>query len=145
MSRAVDILVIEENPDDLPLIVRALQAYPDMRISAAQAGAEALGLLFGTAGDTHRRPEDRPKVILLDLKLPKVSGLERLQCLRADPHTQTISVMVLTSSGEERAIVESYRLGANRYLTKPVDFALFTKAVQQVGHYWLQLNRPAPG
>jgi CheY-like chemotaxis protein len=80
MSSAVDILVIEENPDDLPLIVRALQAYPDMRISAAQDGVEALGLLFGTAGDAHRRPQDRPKVILLDLKLPKVSGTVGASC-----------------------------------------------------------------
>jgi two-component system response regulator len=141
-DNAVEILLVEDNPDDEELAIHALQRRNLANaIHVVRDGAEALDYVFrigAYAGRTNRRP----KVILLDLKLPKVDGLEVLRRLKADPATRTIPVVVLTSSGEERDIVESYQLGVNSYIVKPVDFEQFTEAVQQLGFYWLLFNKP---
>jgi CheY-like chemotaxis protein len=140
-GRAVEILVVEDNPQDLELLLRALKkANLGNRIEVARDGAEALEFVFCEGAHAARRIEDVPKVILLDLKLPKVDGLEVLQRIRSDPRTKTIPVVVLTSSKEQRDLVESYRLGVNSYVVKPVSFDQFAGAVQQLGLYWLLLN-----
>lgn len=112
------------------------------QVEVVRDGAEALDFIFCTGSYAHRSIDNGPKVILLDLKLPKVDGLEVLQRVKSDPRTRTIPVVVLTSSREERDIVESYNLGVNSYIVKPVDFEQFTAAVQHLGFYWLLLNQP---
>jgi two-component system response regulator len=140
-GRAVEILLVEDNPQDLELAMRALKkANLGNHIEVARDGAEALDFLFCEGAHSERRIEDAPKVVLLDLKLPKVDGLEVLQRIRADPRTRTLPVVVLTSSKEQRDVVESYRLGVNSYVVKPVSFELFADAVQRLGLYWLLLN-----
>jgi two-component system response regulator len=138
MSATVEILLVEDNPNDLELMLHALQenrVANQMRV--ARDGAEALELIFGT----HGQPGSvSPRVVLLDLKLPKVDGLEVLRRIKADPRTRLIPVVVLTSSRQERDIVESYQLGVNSYIVKPVDFEQFTAAVKELGLYWLLLN-----
>ena len=142
MSSLVDILLVEDNPTDRELALRALRKHQLAdSIQVVQDGAEALDFLFATGVYANRRKANRPRVVLLDLKLPKVDGLEVLQRLRADPLLRTIPVVMLTSSREERDLVESYRLGANSFVVKPVDFDQFTDTVQRVGGYWLQLNQ----
>lgn len=144
MSEAtiIEILLVEDNPDDLELTLRALEkANLGNRIEVARDGEEALDFIFCTGPHTLRKIEDTPKVILLDLKLPKVDGLEVLQRIKADPRTQMIPVVMLTSSREQQDLVESYRLGANSYIVKPVAFESFFAAVQQLGLYWLLLNQ----
>lgn len=135
----VEILLVEDNPDDVELTLRALDSsHLANRVHVVGDGVEALARL---------RPDDegvlppRPRLILLDLKLPRVSGLEVLRQLKASPATQSIPVVVLTSSLEERDLVESYRLGVNSYIVKPVDFDQFMAAVREVGLYWLLLNK----
>lgn len=136
---AADILLVEDNPNDLELALHALQKYKITNdIAVARDGEEALKYLFN--GDGTRRA--RPHLILLDLKLPKVDGLEVLQRLKAHPETQSIPVVILTSSREERDIVKSYRLGVNSFIVKPVDFGQFTEAIRQIGMYWVVLNQP---
>ncbi len=144
MAKApVEILLVEDNPDDVELTMRALRKHHlANRIEVARDGAEALEFLFCEVQHADRNCEERPRVILLDLKLPKVDGLEVLRRIRSDPRTQTIPVVVLTSSREPRDLEESYRLGVNSFITKPVDFAQFTEAVRTVGLYWLLLNEP---
>jgi two-component system response regulator len=140
-GRPVEVLVVEDNPQDLELLLRALKkANIGNRIEIARDGAEALEFIFCEGAHRERQIEDAPRVILLDLKLPKVDGLEVLQRIRDDPRTKTIPVVVLTSSKEQRDLVESYRLGANSYVVKPVSFEQFASAVQQLGLYWLLLN-----
>ena len=140
-GRAVEILVVEDNPQDLELLLRALKkANLGNRIEVARDGAEALEFVFCEGAHAARRIEDVPKVILLDLKLPKVDGLEVLQRIRSDPRTKAIPVVVLTSSKEQKDVVESYRLGVNSFVVKPVSFEQFAGAVQQLGLYWLLLN-----
>jgi len=131
------ILLVEDNADDEQLTLRAMRQsdVPNI-IRVARDGAEALDHLFGTSAGRRL-----PDLILLDLKLPKVSGLEVLQRIRADERTRTLPIVVLTSSDEERDIVESYSLGANSYIRKPVDFDEFIDAVRQLGLYWLSMNR----
>ncbi len=142
MSEAMELLVIEDNPQDLELMMRALRkANLANRMQIARDGAEALDLIFGEDGFA-RRSGAAPKVILLDLKLPKVDGLEVLQKLKADKRTRDIPVVVLTSSKEQRDVVESYRLGVNSYIVKPVSFERFAAAVEDLGLYWLLLNQP---
>jgi two-component system, response regulator len=142
MSSLVDILLVEDNPTDRELALRALRKHQlTESIHVVQDGAEALDFLFATGAYAHRRKANRPRVILLDLKLPKVDGLEVLQRLRADPFLRSTPVVMLTSSREERDLVESYRLGVNSFVVKPVDFDQFTETVQRVGGYWLQLNQ----
>jgi two-component system response regulator len=140
-NNVVEILLVEDNPSDVELALYALKKNNlANRVHVARDGAEALEFLF-CAGAHTNRPNTNPKVILLDLKLPKVDGLEVLRQIKADPHTQTIPVVVLTSSREERDVVESYKLGVNSYIAKPVDFEQFTKAVKHLGFYWLLLNQ----
>lgn len=139
----VEILLVEDNPNDVELTLHALQENNlSNHIEVMRDGAEALEFVFGTGAYAHRNPVQGPKVILLDLKLPKVDGLEVLKRIKSDPRTKTIPVVVLTSSREERDIVESYQLGVNSYIVKPVDFEQFTEAVRGLGLYWLLLNQP---
>jgi len=139
----VEILLVEDNPDDEELTLRALKAQNIVNeIHVVRDGAEALDFLFCKGAYSKRNFTDQPKVILLDLKLPKVDGLEVLKRVKSDERTSKIPVVVLTSSKEERDIVESYKLGVNSYIVKPVDFEQFTKTVQDLKFYWLLLNEP---
>jgi two-component system response regulator len=136
----IEILLVEDSPADVELAVRALQKHNlANRLHIARDGAEALEFLFG-AGDV-----PVPKMVLLDLKLPKVDGLEVLRRIKSDPATRRIPVVVMTSSREERDIVESYELGVNSYIVKPVDFEQFVRAVAELGLYWLVLNQLPSG
>ncbi|MEX1138426.1 MAG: response regulator [Bacteroidota bacterium] len=139
----VDILIVEDNPHDVELTMRALkQRNLANSLIVARDGAEAMEFIFGTGKFSGRDVSRPPKVILLDLKLPKVDGLEVLRTIKGDERTKTIPVVILTSSQEERDIVESYRLGVNSYIVKPVDFDKFVTAVSEAGLYWLLLNKP---
>jgi len=142
------ILLVEDNPDDEALTLRAFKKHNiTNEVVVAHDGAEALEYLFGTGRYAGRDLEVMPQLILLDLKLPKVDGLEVLRQLRADDRTRLLPVVVLTSSTEERDLVESYRLGANSYVRKPVDCTQFVEAARQLGLYWLLMNQapPVPG
>jgi two-component system response regulator len=140
------ILLVEDNPDDVMLTLRALKASNIVsEVVVARDGAEALDYLFGTGAYTGRDTSVMPQVILLDLKLPKVDGLEVLRRLRADERTRLLPVVVITSSDEKRDIIDSYGLGANSYVRKPVAFTQFGEAVRQLGSYWLILNEPPLG
>lgn len=135
------ILLIEDNPDDEALTLRALkQSQIANRVVVARDGVEALDYLLGTGAYAGRDLTDQPQVILLDLKLPRLDGLGLLQRLRADKRTELLPIVILTSSREEQDVVASYRLGANSYVRKPVDFHQFADAVRQLGLYWLVLN-----
>ena len=135
------ILLVEDNPDDEALTLRALKsAKIANEVVVARDGVEALDYLFGTGAHADRDRRVMPQVVLLDLKLPKMNGLDVLRRLRADDRTKPLPVVVLTSSDEERDIIESYGLGANSYIRKPVAFNQFTEAVRQLGLYWLVLN-----
>lgn len=139
----VEILLVEDNPHDVELTLLALrESHVTNPVHVVRDGAEALEFIFCTGAYASRNMNNTPKVILLDLKLPKVDGLEVLRRVKGDPRTRKIPVVVLTSSREERDIVESYQLGVNSYISKPVDFEQFTAAVRQVGLYWLLLNQP---
>jgi two-component system response regulator len=140
---AVEILIVEDTPQDLELTLRALRkAKLSNRIQVARDGTEAIEFIFCEGAYADRKIEDGPKVILLDLKLPKVDGIEVLRRIKNDPRTNAIPVVVLTSSKEQRDVVESYRLGVNSYIVKPVNFEGFSSAVQELGMYWLLLNQP---
>jgi two-component system response regulator len=142
IENIVEILLVEDNPNDVKLALHALQRHNlTNHIHVIRDGAEALEFLFCTGVYAHRSLTQSPKVVLLDLKLPLVNGLEVLQRVKGDPRTRSIPVVVLTSSHEERDIVESYRLGVNSYITKPVDFEQFTEAVRTLGLYWVLLNQ----
>ena len=143
-TNAVEILLVEDSPEDLELALRALRKSKlTNRIQVARDGAEALEFIFAEGQHAGRRVEHAPKVILLDLKLPKVDGLEVLRRVKADARTKSIPVVVLTSSKEQKDIVESYKLGVNSYIVKPVNFEGFAGAVQELGMYWLLLNQPS--
>ena len=145
-SNAVEILLVEDSPQDQELTLRALRkANLANRIQIARDGAEALEFLFCEGGYSGRRIEESPKVVLLDLKLPRVDGLEVLRRIKADPRTRTTPVVVLTSSKEQRDLVESYHLGVNSYIVKPVNFDQFSGAVLELGMYWLLLNQRPGG
>ncbi len=134
-SQAVDILLVEDNPDDAELAIRALRkSNLANHLLHLQDGEEALEFLFN-------EKNNKPKIVLLDLKMPKVDGIEVLRRLKADERTRTIPVVMLTSSKEERDIVETYKLGVNAYIVKPLDFDQFGKAVAQLGLFWLVLNQ----
>jgi two-component system response regulator len=139
----VEILLVEDNPNDVELTLHAFKRHNlSNRIEVARDGAEALDFLFCTGPFAGRDHANGPKVVLLDLKLPKVDGLEVLRRIKSSPQTKTLPVVVLTSSREERDIVESYKLGVNSYIQKPVDFEKFTEAARTIGFYWLLLNQP---
>ncbi|TAJ26452.1 MAG: response regulator [Nitrospirae bacterium] len=139
------ILLVEDNPDDEALTLRALKKHNIANgVVVVRDGAQALDYLFRTGAWAGRDPTERPAVVLLDLRLPKVDGLEVLRRLRSDDRTRVIPVVVLTSSKEESDLSQSYALHANSYIRKPVDFAQFAEAVRQLGLYWLVLNEPPP-
>ena len=139
----VEILIVEDTSEDLDLALRALRkAKITNRIQVAHDGEEALEFIFCEGPFAERKMEDGPKVILLDLKLPKIDGLEVLQRIKSDPRTKSIPVVVLTSSREQNDVVESYNLGVNSYIVKPVNFEQFSEAVQKLGMYWLLINHP---
>jgi len=139
------ILLVEDNPDDEVLTLRALRrANVGNDIVVAHDGVEALDYLFGTGAHVGRDIRELLHVMLLDLKLPRIDGLEVLRRVRADDRTRILPVVILTSSIEERDRIEGYRLGANSYVQKPVDFTEFVEAVRQLGLYWLLLNQPPP-
>ncbi len=138
------ILLVEDNPDDEALTLRAFAKNNiGNRIVIARDGAEALDWLF-KRGQHAERSEPEPQIVLLDLKLPKVDGLEVLRQMRDDPRTQLMPVVILTSSKEESDVLRGYELRANSYIRKPVDFARFVEAVREIGMYWLVLNEPPP-
>jgi len=142
-NNPAEILLVEDNPQDVQLTLRALRKVSlTHRVHVARDGEEALEFIFCQGTHATRRIEDAPKVILLDLKLPKVDGLEVLKRIKSDPSTKAIPVVVLTSSKEQSDVVESYQLGVNSYIVKPVTFESFVNAVQQLGLYWLLLNQP---
>ena len=139
----IEILLVEDNPHDVEMTLRALDKHKlTNKVHVIKDGAEALDYIFATGAYAGRNMHDTPKVILLDLKLPKVDGLEVLRKIKSDEHTKTIPVVVLTSSREEPDMIESYKLGANSYIVKPVEFGKFQNAVQELGLYWLLLNQP---
>ncbi len=142
VEKAVELLLVEDNPHDEELAVHALKRFKlAPNIVIVRDGAEALDFIFCRGDYKHREIEDTPKMILLDLKLPKVDGLEVLEQIKQDERTKEIPVVVLTSSDQEIDILETYRLGVNSYVVKPVDFERFTETVKQLGLYWLKLNR----
>lgn len=139
------ILLVEDNPDDEALTLRALKKNNIRnQVVVARDGVEALDYLFATGSYTGREARAKPQVILLDLNLPKLDGLEVLRRIRADERTRLLPVVILTSSKEERDRIEGYSQGANSYIRKPVDFGQFTEAVRHLGLYWLVLNEPPP-
>lgn len=139
------ILMVEDNPDDEALTLRALRkSNLDMQVDVVRDGVEALEYLFGRVEPGGRETGPLPQVMLLDLKLPKMTGLEVLRRVRADARTRLLPIVVLTTSNEERDLVESYALGANSYIRKPVDFGQFMETVRQLGIYWLTMNEAPP-
>ncbi len=142
MIDPVDILLIEDNPADQELTLKALNKYNiTNNIFVVEDGAEALDFIFAEGEHSNRNIQNNPKIILLDLKLPKVTGLEVLKKIKGDERTKTIPVVVLTSSKEERDLIDSYKYGVNSYIVKPVDFNKFLESVKDVGLYWLLLNQ----
>lgn len=140
---ATEILIVEDNPDDLEMTLRALRkAKLANRIEVARDGAEALDYLFAQGPHAARRVENGPRFILLDLKLPKIDGLEVLRRVKGDPRTKKIPVVVLTSSKEQPDVLDCYHLGVNSYIVKPVNFENFVSCVADLGMYWLLLNHP---
>ncbi len=140
------ILLVEDNPDDVELTLRSLRNNNILNeVVVAGDGVEALDYLFGTGAHAGRDLSVMPAVILLDLKMPRIDGFEVLRCLRTDERTKLLPAVILTSSKEEQDMLNGYRLGANSYVRKPVDFTQFSEAVEQLGLYWLLLNEPPPG
>ena len=138
----VEILLVEDNPHDAEMTIRALKKHNlANNLVHVSDGEEALDFLFARRAYSERQMQSGPKMILLDLKLPKVDGLEVLKAVKGEPKTRVIPVIVLTSSTEEKDIIESYKLGVNSYIVKPVDFDKFVKAIKDLGLYWLLLNQ----
>jgi two-component system response regulator len=142
-TREIEILLVEDNPNDAELALNNFKKHNLInKIHWVEDGEQAIDYLFATGKYTRRNVEDKPKLILLDLKLPKVDGLEVLQKVKSDERLKTIPVVILTSSREETDIIKSYQLGVNSYIVKPVDFEHFSRSVSELGLYWLVLNQP---
>jgi two-component system response regulator len=142
MSVGIDVLLVEDNPHDLEMTMRALRKNNlANRIHSVRDGAEALDFLFTRGAYASRDPEDKPGVIFLDLKLPKIDGTEVLREIKSDDRTRSIPVVIVTSSAEERDRVASYQLGANSYVVKPIEFDAFARTIADIGFYWLAVNR----
>jgi two-component system response regulator len=139
---AVEVLIVEDNPQDLELTLRALRrSHLANNIITVGDGEEALDFLFARGRYSGRNGDDVPRVVFLDLKLPKVDGFEVLRAMRSDPRTKSVPVVVITSSAEERDRIATYDIGANSYVVKPIEFDSFTKTMSEVGFYWLAINR----
>ena len=140
-----EILLVEDNPNDVELALRALRKQNlDNKVFVVRDGAEALDFIFAAGPYSTRKMAPRPKVVLLDLKLPKIDGIEVLRRMKADERTSNIPIVMLTSSQEERDVAESYKLGVNSYIVKPVDFEQFSDSMKQLGLYWMLLHVPPP-
>jgi len=145
MNTSIEILVIEDNPSDLELTMHALTKYNlANKIHVARDGEEALDFLFCRGAFSGRDPESPPRIVLLDLKLPKVDGLDVLRAIKADRRTKAVPVVIMTSSNQQRDMVESYQLGVNSYIQKPINFVEFQEVIQKLGYYWLVVNKPPP-
>lgn len=145
MSDEVEVLIVEDNPHDLELTLRALRKHRlANRVVTMQDGAAALDFLFARGEYAGRDARQSPRVIFLDLKLPKVDGIDVLRQVKGDPRTQAIPVVILTSSAEDRDRVESYQLGVNSYVVKPIEFDAFARTIADLGFYWLAVNSPPP-
>jgi CheY-like chemotaxis protein len=143
-SNEVEIVLVEDNPNDAELALRALKVHNlANNLIWLKDGVEAIDFIFAQGQYSDRSLDGKPKVILLDLKLPRVNGLEVLEKIKSDIQTKSIPIVVLTSSSEERDIITSYNLGVNSYILKPVDFDKFINAVKEIGYYWSLLNKPA--
>ncbi|HRZ86747.1 MAG TPA: response regulator [bacterium] len=141
-QKQVEILLVEDNPADVELTLRALKKNNFAnKVMVVNDGEEALEYLFATGRPAGRNAKETPRVVFLDIKLPKVDGIEVLRQVKADDRTKTIPVVMVTSSKEEQDVVKSYRLGANSYVVKPVDFEKFVQAVSELGMYWLLINQ----
>jgi two-component system, response regulator len=147
LSHKVEILLVEDNANDAELTIRALRRNKIVNdILLAEDGVEALDILFCRDSYKDRSFSNPPKLVLLDLKLPRLSGLEVLRAIRADERTKAISVVIFTSSNEERDLIDSYKLGVNAYAQKPIDFEQFAETVRQIGMFWMLINEaPPPG
>jgi two-component system response regulator len=144
-NNEVELLLVEDDPNDVELALRALRKHKlANKIHVVRDGEEALDFIFSRGTYAHRASNGLPRVILLDLKLPTVSGLEVLQAVKSDPRTRAVPVVVLTSSREQRDMVEGYRLGVNSYIQKPIDFNQFQTIIQDLGYYWLVVNQSPP-
>ena len=145
MNREVEILLVEDNPDDAMLAIRALKKNNlANKLVHVEDGVEAIDFLFATGKYESRNSDDIPKLVLLDLKMPKINGLQVLEKIKSDSHTRMIPVVILTSSSADPDIERSYQLGANSYIVKPVEFDNFAKVVSEVGLYWMVINEPLP-
>lgn len=145
MTNGTEILLVEDNPEDVEITLRAFQKHHlANKVHVVRDGEEALECLFSTGRYAERSVCSNTLLILLDLKLPKVSGLEVLQRCKSDPRTKTIPVVILTSSREERDLTDTYNLGVNSYVVKPLDFSQFTEAIRQLSQYWMGLNQLPP-
>jgi two-component system response regulator len=146
LDQRADILLVEDNPDDIELMLHAFKtANLANPVHVARDGVEALDFLFCTGPHAGRSIQDRPKLVLLDLKLPRLDGHEVLKRIKGDPRTSAIPVVMLTSSAEERDVMRTYQVGANSYIVKPVDFEQFTESVRDIGKYWLEINHTQSG
>ncbi len=142
-NQIIEILIVEDNPNDAELEFRAFKKYNlANQVFVVKDGAEALDYLFSTGKYIDRKNYVRPKVVFLDLKLPKISGLEVLRKIRSSEETMTLPVVILTSSTEERDLIEGYSLGVNSYIVKPIDFSKFIQIAGELGFYWVVLNKP---
>ena len=146
LDQRADILLVEDNPDDIELTLHAFKtANLANSVHVARDGVEALEFLFGAASNLDEELLERPKLILLDLKLPRLDGHEVLKRIKGDPRTSAIPVVILTSSAEERDVMRTYEVGANSYIVKPVDFEKFTESIRDIGKYWLEINHAQSG
>lgn len=145
MNQAIEILLVEDNPNDLELTLHALSKHNFAnQIHVVRDGEEAMDFLFCRGKFADRAFDNPPKMVLLDLKLPKVDGLEILRAVKSDARTKALPVVVMTSSKQQRDLVESYQLGVNSYIQKPINFAEFQEVIRQLGYYWLAINQPPP-